>query len=70
MPPFCNVHGVIIQPYGKNLNNNCLMQSSLSVLSLQLLYNACLQAEAGSSESELDVNDMGTNYSSDARISP
>ena len=29
-----------------------------------------VQAEAESSESELDVNDMGTNYSSDAPISP
>ena len=46
------------------------MQSSLSILSLQLLYNACLQAEAESNESETDVDDMGTMYSSDPAISP
>ena len=30
MPPFGNVHGVIIQPYGKSLNNSCLQVYSCS----------------------------------------
>ena len=68
MPPFCNLC-VIIQPHGKNLNNSCLQVSSCSHLNLQLLQNACLQADAENSESELDVNDNETNYSSDPSIS-